>query len=127
MKKLILISTFLIITLFLPLNAKPAFEGQKVYLKECRTCHLGSSIFLSTHTYSQWKKLLDSDGTILSNIHLSASVKDVKSKDGIIKNSHSFFKSSSYKKQYTELKNFIITFAKKNDKNFIINKKITSN
>jgi len=102
----------------LPLNAKSTFKGQKVYLKECRVCHMGSKIFLNMHTYPEWKKVLDNEGTTLSYIHLSKSVKNVNSKDGNIRDSHSYFKSDRYKKQYKHLQNFIIQFAKKNDKSF---------
>ncbi|MCF6330843.1 MAG: hypothetical protein L3I99_04775 [Sulfurimonas sp.] len=116
MYKLVLFSTLLTLVLFLPLNAKSTFNGQKVYLKECRTCHLGSNVFLNMHTHSQWKKVLDSDGKILSDIHLNKSMQNTKSKDGIMKNSHSFFKNSTYIKQYLELKNFIISSTQKNDK-----------
>jgi len=122
MYKLIFSLVFFALTLFLPLNAKSTFEGQKIYLKECRTCHLGSGVFLNTHTHQEWKKVLDDDGVTLSNIHLSKSEKKVKSKDGILKNSHSYFNSAIYNEQYKELKNFIIISAKKNEKSFVINK-----
>lgn len=127
MNKLILLSIIFTLTFCSSLNAKSTFEGQKIYLKECRTCHLGSGIFLNTHTYKEWEKVLDDDGVILSNIHLSKSEKNVRSKDGILKSSHSYFKSVLYNKQYKELKNFIISSAQKNEKSFEINKKIASN
>ena len=79
---------------------------------------MGSKIFLNMHTHTEWNDLFDGDGTLLAYIHLSKSVKNVNSKDGTIKDSHSYFKSSKYKNQYKNLKNFIIQFTKKNDKSF---------
>ena len=73
------------------------------------------------HTYDEWNRVLDDDGSSLSYIHLSKSVKNVNSKDGTIKDSHSYFKSNKYKKQYRHLKNFIIEFAQHKQKNFYKN------
>lgn len=123
MYKLIFLSIFSSIILFLPLNAKSTFEGQKIYLKECRTCHLGSGIFINTHTYKEWKKVFDDDaGITLSNIHLNNKERKVKSKDGILKSSHTYFNTTRYKQQYKMLKDFIIISAQKNENNLAINK-----
>lgn len=118
MRKLILLTLFFTLVLFSSLNARNTFKGQKIYLKECRVCHMGSKIFLNMYTLTEWEKVLGRDNTALAYIHLSKSVKNVNSKDGTIKDSHSYFKSNKYKKQYRHLKNFIIEFARKNDENF---------
>ncbi|MCW8894985.1 MAG: hypothetical protein OQK48_01355 [Sulfurimonas sp.] len=117
MLKLIFLSAFFTLILIMPLNARGTFKGQKIYLKECRTCHMGSKIFLNKYTLDEWEKALRSSDT-LAYVHLSKNVKNVNSKDGTIKDSHSYFKSNKYKKQYHHLKNFIIEFVRKNDKNF---------
>lgn len=113
MNKLIFTSVLLVFTL----NASGTFKGQKIYLKECRTCHMGSNIFLKMHTLPEWEKILRYSDT-LGYVHLSKSVKNVNSKDGTIKDSHSYFKSNKYKHQFPHLKRFIIDFASKNDENF---------
>ena len=78
---------------------------------------MGSKIFLNMHTLDYWEETLNR-GYALADIHLSKSVKNVNSKDGTIKDSHSYFKSDKYKKQFNHLKNFIIEFSRKNHKNF---------
>ncbi|MCF6309384.1 MAG: hypothetical protein L3J19_02755 [Sulfurimonas sp.] len=118
MHRLIFLSVSLLLVFSSHLSARSTFYGQKIYLKECRTCHMGSKIFLNMHTFAEWDNLLDVDGSSLSYIHLSKSVKNVNSKDGTIKDSHSYFKSTKYRKQYWDLKNFIIRFAQKSDKSF---------
>lgn len=109
---------FSVSLLFLSLNASSTFNGQRIYLKECRVCHMGSRIFLNMHTNDEWKDVLDTNGSSLSNIHISKSVVNVKSKDGNIKDSHSYFKSEKYKKQYIDLKNFIVNSTQDSDNNF---------
>lgn len=118
MCKLMSFVIFFTLILFSSLNARSTFYGQKIYLKECRSCHMGSNIFLNMHTFAEWDNLLDVDGSSLSYIHLSKSVKNVNSIDGTIKDSHSYFKSTKYRKQYSDLKNFIIKFSLKSDKSF---------
>lgn len=118
MCKVISLLLLFAVILFLPLNAGSTFSGQRVYLKECRTCHMGSKIFLHTHTSDEWNELLDSNGSSLSFIHLSKNVKNVNSKDGTIEDSHSYFKSEKYKLQYSDLRNFIIQFSKNSDNGF---------
>jgi len=113
MRKLIILSVLL--TSILPLGAKSTFSGQRVYLKECRLCHLGSSVYLKTHTLAEWSDILDSNGSSLANIHLSKKVMIVRRNDGSKKNSHTYFKSKYYPKSYQKLKPFIIEFAKKNN------------
>ncbi|MCK4974656.1 MAG: hypothetical protein KAR81_05345 [Sulfurimonas sp.] len=121
MKKLVLLSLLFAFVFSSSLNARSTFKGQKIYLKECRTCHMGSKIFLNMHTYDEWIKILDDDGSSLSYIHLSKSVKNVNSKDGTIKDSHSYFKSDKYHGQYKNLKHFIIKFSQHKQKNFYKN------
>ena len=120
MKRLIFLLVFFTL-IFSSLNARSTFKGQKIYLKECRACHMGSKIFLNMHTYDEWNRVLDDDGSSLSYIHLSKSVKNVNSKDGTIKDSHSYFKSDKYHGQYKNLKHFIIKFAEHKQKNFYKN------
>ncbi|MCF6341134.1 MAG: hypothetical protein L3J10_10375 [Sulfurimonas sp.] len=98
---------------FIPLNAKSSFNGQKVYLKECRICHKGSDIFLDKYTVPQWKNFLNKDSTTLANIHLNKKKYYVASKDDVVKDSHSFFKSKNYKDEYKVLENFIIKHVEK--------------
>lgn len=99
------------------LNAISTFNGQLIYLKQCRVCHLSSKIFINTHITDEWNKILDSDGTSLSNIHLDKDEVHVNSKDGIRKGSHTYFKSDEYKHKYGVLRAFIIESAKNNEKN----------
>jgi len=113
MKKLIILS--LLLASILPLSARSTFSGQRVYLKECRLCHLGSSIYLKTHTLAEWNDILDADGSSLANIHLGKKVMNVRRNDGSKKDSHTYFKSEYYPKSYQKLKAFIIEFAKKNN------------
>lgn len=117
MKKFV--SLFFIFAFISPfaLNAISTFNGQLIYLKQCRVCHLSSKIFVTTNTANEWNQILDSDGTSLSNIHLDKDEVYVNSKDGIRKGSHTYFKSDEYKHKYGELKAFIIESAKNNEKN----------
>ncbi|MDO9265929.1 MAG: hypothetical protein Q7U00_02490 [Sulfurimonas sp.] len=113
------VSLFFIFAFILPfaLNAISTFNGQLVYLKQCRICHLSSKIFVTTHTADEWNQILDSDGILLSNSHLNKDEVYVNSKEGIHKGSHAYFKSDEYKHKYGELKAFIIESAKNNEKN----------
>jgi len=108
---------FAVSALLSPLSfgAVPTFKGQLVYLKECRVCHLSSRIFVETHSSQEWEKMLDTDGTRLSDIHLKVEERFVSSKERIRKSSHKFFKSESYAHKYTELRDFVIESAKKNE------------
>lgn len=109
---------FFILTFAAPLalEAVSTFKGQLIYLKQCRVCHLSSKMFLSTHTVENWDKVLDSDGTKLSDIHLKKDEVFVDSKEGIRKSSHKYFKSNEYKHGYEELKAFILESSKTNYK-----------
>jgi hypothetical protein len=113
------VSLFFIFAFISPfaLNAISTFNGQLVYLKQCRVCHLSSKIFVTTHTADEWNKILDSEGALLSNIHLNKDEVYVDSKEGIRKGSHTYFKSDEYKHKYKELKEYIIESAKNNEKN----------
>ncbi len=101
--------------LFSTLSAKSSFNGQKVYLKECRVCHKSSNIFLDKYTVTQWKNFLNKDGTLLANIHLNKKIYYVASKDDVVKDSHFFFKSKNYKDKYKILENFIIKHVEKSE------------
>lgn len=116
-KKALYIFFILAFTAPLALDAISTFKGQLVYLKECRVCHLGSKTFLNTHAVEDWEKLLDSDGTKLSDIHLKKDEVFMDSKEGIRKSSHKYFKSDAYKHGYEELKAFILESSKSNHKN----------
>jgi len=100
---------------FTHLNAKSSFNGQIVYLNECRVCHKSSDIFLDKYTVAQWKNFLDKDGTTLANIHLNKKKYYVASKDDVVKDSHSYFKSKNYKDKYKILENFIIKHIEKSE------------
>lgn len=113
------LSIFLILAFTAPLalEAISTFKGQLIYLKQCRVCHLSSKMFLSTHTVEDWDKVLDTDGTKLSDIHLKKDEVFVDSKEGIRKSSHKYFKSDEYKHGYGELRAFIFESSKTNHKN----------
>lgn len=100
---------------FAHLGADSTFKGQRVYLNECRVCHLSSKIFIETHTFDEWNKILDNDGIKLSAIHLNQEVKKVMSKENIVKNSHSYFSGDTYKETYESLRLFIIKASEKNE------------
>lgn len=113
------LTLFFIVTFATPpaLEAISTFKGQLVYLKQCRVCHLSSKTFLSEHELEDWNKMLDGDGTRLSDIHLKKDEVFVDSKEGIRKSSHKYFKSDEYGHGYEELKAFILESSKNNHKN----------
>lgn len=117
MRRFILLLLLFNLASFSSLNALNTFKGQKIYLKQCRVCHMGSKIFLNMHTLPEWEEMLR-HGWTLADIHLSKDVKNVNSKDGTIKDSHSYFKSDKYLKEFNHLKSFIIEFSRKRNKNF---------
>ena len=113
-KKALLLLMALAFTSPFALEAVSIFKGQLVYLKECRVCHLSSRIFVDTHSAEEWEKILDTNGTRLSDIHLNTEEKYVNSKERIRKSSHKYFKTDEYKQKYDELRAFIVKSAKKN-------------
>jgi len=118
MNKFLVLPVLLTSVIFSQLSASSTFSGQKIYLKECRVCHKGSSTYLDKYTVAQWKLFLDKDGSTLSKIHLDKEIEYVTSKDDTIKNSHSFFQDKKYKKKFLNLKDFIIKHVDHSEKSF---------
>ncbi|MFA7611517.1 MAG: hypothetical protein WCY51_08470 [Sulfurimonas sp.] len=114
-KKLSFLFFLLFIIFQSSLNAASTFKGQLVYLKECRVCHLSSKIYLQSHSFEEWSKIVDSAGANLRDIHLKKDEKFVNSKEGIAKSSHKYFKSEHYMQGYKELRSFILESAKRNE------------
>ncbi|MFA7353259.1 MAG: hypothetical protein WCZ70_01420 [Sulfurimonadaceae bacterium] len=111
-KKMLYLFFILAFAAPLALEAISTFKGQLIYLKQCRVCHFSSKTFLSNHAVDDWGKVLDSDGTKLSDIHLKKDEVFFESKEGIRKSSHKYFKSDAYKRGYEELKAFILESSK---------------
>lgn len=116
-KKVLTIFFIFVFTAPQALEAISTFKGQLLYLKQCRVCHLSSKTFLSNHKIEDWEKVLDDDGTKLSDIHLKKDEVFMDSKEGIRKSSHKYFKSDAYKRGYEELKAFILESSENNHKN----------
>jgi len=105
MKKLIFL-TVLLSTLFsLPLSAVHYFNGQKEYLKHCRSkdCHGGGTGFVSRYTIERWQEILGNKGEELAKIH-------AKTKDG--EEFREYLKSERYQKKLKYLRAFVTKFAK---------------
>lgn len=109
MKKFIL-STVLLSTLFsLPLSAVHYFNGQKEYLKQCRSkdCHGGGTGFVSRYTIERWTEILQNKGESLAVIH-------IKTKDA--EEFLLYLKGERYQKKLKYLRAFVTKFAKDSDK-----------
>ncbi len=96
---------FLLSIMFL--NILPAsaaiYKGQKVFVKQCVSCHEGGQTFVSEYKIKKWKKFMKKKGKPLAKLHL---------KDEKAKKSWKYFKSKKYTKKAKHLKQFVIEYAK---------------
>jgi hypothetical protein len=79
------------------------YKGQKVFVKECVSCHSGGQAFLAKKNIREWKKLMDDKGKPLADLHL---------KNQEAKESWSFFESNNYEKNSKNLEQFLVEYAK---------------
>lgn len=112
MKNLMLISVLLSVVFSSSIFAKtvPYFNGQKEYLKKCRSCHTRSSSFVSQYTIECWNEIIADEGKKLIDIH-------AKSNSPEIRDVNEYFKSERYKKKFKYIKAFVLRFAKNGNKN----------
>jgi uncharacterized membrane protein YgaE (UPF0421/DUF939 family) len=105
MRTRILLIAFIVIFSFDFLNAA-AYKGQRVYSKNCASCH-GTVEYVTSKTKGQWISFLIKNGDKLAQIHL---------KSNKAKKSWKYFKSKKYKKKLKHLKDFLLEYAKDSGK-----------
>jgi len=79
-----------------------AYKGQRVYAKNCVSCH-GKGEYIQSKTAAQWDAVLGKRGEKLAKIHL-ASPKAV--------DAAAFFTSKKYKRNIRHLRDFLKEYAK---------------
>lgn len=102
MNKFLLFLLSIIFLSILPANAA-IYKGQKVFVKQCLSCHEGGQTFVAEYKIRKWKKLMKKKGVPLANLHL---------KSEKAKKSWKYFNSSKYTKKSKHLKQFLIEYAK---------------
>ncbi len=113
MKKLIIVSVLSATLLSTLLSARyiSTFKGQKEYLKKCRACHDGSTVFVVKYPQEFWKKMMANNGEKLIQTHKNLN-KNMVEKEQNIDMIHEYFASDRYKKKYKYLNAFLIRYAK---------------
>ncbi len=113
MKKLIILLVLSAMMFSASLSARyiSPFKGQKEYLKKCRACHYGSSIFVQKYPQSFWKDMMANNGEKLIEIHKDLKRNQVE-KEQNIGMIHEYFSSDRYKKKYKYLNAFVMRYAK---------------
>jgi len=105
MKKFMLL--FVVFSFFTVANMEAAaYKGQRVYAKNCVSCH-GKQKFIASKTQAQWGVTLQNKGENLAMLHL----KSQKAKE-----SWKYFKSKKYTKKVRHLKDFLVEYAKDSGK-----------
>lgn len=79
------------------------YKGQKVFVKECVSCHNGGQAFIAKKKMNEWKKIMDKKGKPLAELHLS---------NKSAQDSWSFFESNNYEKNSKHLQQFLVEYAK---------------
>ncbi|OHD93111.1 MAG: cytochrome C [Sulfurimonas sp. GWF2_37_8] len=102
MNKIVLTFIFIFFVFCFSLEAA-IHKGQKVFVKECVSCHSGGQTFVVKKTMRDWKKLMEQKGKPLAELH-------IKNKDA--KDSWEYFESSSYEKKTKHLQEFLVEYAK---------------
>ncbi len=102
MKKIMLFLLSVIFLTLLPANAA-IYKGQKVFVKQCLSCHEAGQTFVAEYKIKKWKKWMKKKGKPLAKLHL---------KDKDAKKSWNYFKSKKYSKKSKHLKQFVIEYAK---------------
>ena len=118
MKSLIFVSVLLSIVFSSSLCAKYVsyFNGQKEYLKKCRSCHKGSRFFVNQYTIECWEQMMADSGKKLVSIHSEIKPKIKEEAQGV-EEVQEYFKSNRYEKKFKYIKAFVLRFAKDGDKN----------
>ncbi len=83
------------------------YKGQRVFMKECMSCHKICQEFIAKKTQEEWLSLMKDKGQPLSKLHLN-------SEDA--KESWEYFKSKKYIKKSKHLKQFLVEYAKDSGK-----------
>jgi cytochrome c5 len=78
-------------------------KGQKIFVKECVSCHDSGQTFVAKKKMKEWKKLMDDKGKELAELHIN-------SKNAI--ESKSYFESGNYEKNSKHLEQFLVEYAK---------------
>jgi ribosomal protein L4 len=79
------------------------YKGQKMFVKECVSCHNGGQVFIAKKTMREWKKIMDNKGKELADIHL----KSEKAKE-----SWEYFNGNNFEKKSKNLEQFLVEYAK---------------
>jgi hypothetical protein len=79
------------------------YKGQKVFVKECVSCHEAGQAFIAKKKMRDWKKLMEKKGKPLAELHL---------KNNNAKDSWSYFESNNYEKKIKHLEQFLVEYAK---------------
>jgi len=102
MNKFLLFFLSVMFLSLLPANAA-IYKGQKIFVKQCLSCHEGGQTFVAEYKIKKWKKFMKKKGKPLAKLHLE---------DKDAKKSWSYFKSKKYTKKSKHLKQFVIEYAK---------------
>jgi len=100
MNKLSLFFLFVLLATFL--NAA-VYKGQRVFVKECLTCHKDGLELLASKDMKAWGALMDKQGSELAEVHL----KDIRAED-----SWSYFSGALYIKKSKHLRQFLVEYAR---------------
>ena len=90
-------------TLLLTSADAAAYRGQRVFTKQCLTCHKDGADFVTKYKASHWSELMSEDGKPLAQLHL---------KNKKAKKSWKYFNGKRYLKKSKDLKDFLVTYAK---------------
>jgi len=79
-----------------------AYKGQRIYAKNCVSCH-GKQPFIQSKKASEWEAVIGKNGEKLAKIH----TKSPKAKESL-----KFFQNKKYKRKVRHLKDFLTEYAK---------------
>jgi len=95
---------FISVTLISVINSQAAvYKGQRIFTKQCISCHSNAQEFIASKTKSEWKSVMADNGKLLVKVH----EKNDKSKDAL-----KYLKSKKFAKKSKHLKQFLIEYAK---------------
>ncbi|NCO01502.1 MAG: c-type cytochrome [Epsilonproteobacteria bacterium] len=97
---------FFILSLFFftaATSSAAVYKGQKLFVKQCTTCHETGQTFVAKKKMKEWKKVMEEDGKKLATLHL---------KSEKASKSWKYFESKSYSKNAKHLKQFLVEYAK---------------
>ncbi|SFV75409.1 hypothetical protein MNB_SM-3-780 [hydrothermal vent metagenome] len=99
-------STFFVLatTIFtLTTSSAAVYKGQRIFKKECMTCHKDGAKFVASHNAKYWKDITLKDGAPLKKLH----EKETKAKASL-----AYFNSKKYTKKLKHLREFLVKYAK---------------